>query len=45
MHLSISELYIFYKIFSYELLKTVYDFDVLSNALSYLIQFHISLFL
>ncbi|CAG8657859.1 11482_t:CDS:10, partial [Ambispora leptoticha] len=30
MHLSAPELYLFYKIFSYELPKTVYDFDVLS---------------
>jgi len=45
MHLSAPELYVFYKIFSYELPKTVYDFDILSNALSCLIQFRVSLLL
>ncbi|CAB4391983.1 unnamed protein product [Rhizophagus irregularis] len=39
MHLSAPELYVFYKIFSYELPKTVYDFDVLRNALRCLIRF------
>ncbi|CAG8811369.1 35313_t:CDS:2, partial [Racocetra persica] len=39
MHLSAPELYLFYKIFSFELPKTVCDFDILSNVLSCLIRF------
>ncbi|CAG8587140.1 15989_t:CDS:2 [Gigaspora margarita] len=39
MHLSAPELYLFYKIFSFELPKTVRDFDILSNVLSCLIRF------
>lgn len=39
MHLSAPELYPFYKIISFELPKTVCDFDILSNVLSCLIRF------